>query len=78
MAFDIIFINKIDECIVKHRKKTGATKTFIAQKMGFNNIQNLDSLIKSTNPTITNLIKLSIVLDCSLLDLFEYKIVEKS
>ena len=77
MAFDIIFINKIGECIDRYQNKTGATKTWISKKMGFNAVQSLDMLTKSTNPTLINLIKLSVILGCSVVDLFEYQVEEE-
>jgi hypothetical protein len=76
MSVEIVFINKIEECIKQYQEKTGATKTWISKKLGLTKVQNLDSLCKSANPTISNLIKISLVLDCDLLDLFDYQIID--
>ena len=76
-GIEIKIINNIEREIKKYKKRTGASKTFIAKKMGFKKVQNLDSLIKSTNPTISSLIKLSLVLECGLLELFDYQVFEE-
>jgi DNA-binding XRE family transcriptional regulator len=72
MAFiNIIFHNKIRDKINEYKSKTGASRTFIADKMGISR-QSLNALEDSNNPTMQMLIKLAVVIDCEVNDLYSY------
>jgi DNA-binding XRE family transcriptional regulator len=72
MAFiNIIFHNKIRDKINEHKSKTGASRTWIADKMGISR-QSLNALEDSNNPTMQMLIKLAVVIDCEVYDLYSY------
>jgi len=72
----VIIINKMEEKVNEYQEKTGASKVWIANKMGISP-QNLNKAFKSTNMPIEMLIRCSIVLDCSIFDLFEYVILDE-
>ena len=66
--------NKIEDKINEYQKQTGATKTFIASKMGMSP-QRIYQLMKSDNMNIDVLAKFAIVLKCKLDDLVDYDII---
>ena len=71
----IRIINKIEEKVNEYQVKTGATKTWIANKAGITR-QNLNSLEKSDNPTVQSLERLAYVLGCKITDLYECKLID--
>jgi DNA-binding XRE family transcriptional regulator len=74
MAFiNIFFHNKIRDKINEHKSKTGASRTFVAEKMGISR-QSLNALEDSNNPTVQMLIKLAVVLGCKVDDLYSYDV----
>jgi DNA-binding XRE family transcriptional regulator len=78
MAIEIInFENKISCKLEEYRKKTGGTKTWIAEQLGISK-QSLSSLEGSDNPTLKTLIKLSYILKCDISDLYNVEIKFKN
>ena len=73
---DIIVYNKIEEKVNEYQERTGASKVWIANKMGISP-QNLNKAFKSNNMPIEMLIRCSIVLDCNISDLFKYEILDE-
>lgn len=74
MSIEIIsFENKISYKLEEYRKKTGGTKTWIAEQLGISK-QSLASLENSDNPTLKMLIKLSYILKCNISDLYTFEI----
>jgi DNA-binding Xre family transcriptional regulator len=71
----IIIRNKIQEKVEEYQEKHGSSKAWIANKMNITP-QNLNKAFKSTNMPIEMLLRCSIVLECSIYDLFEYEIIE--
>jgi len=71
---EVVFHNKIRDKINEYKKNNGTSRTFIANKMGISR-QSLNSLEDSNNPTIQMLIKLAVVLDCEVKDLYNYDIL---
>lgn len=67
--------NKIEEKVNEYQVRTGSTKTWIAKQLGFSS-QNLFASFKTSNPTIETLIKFSIFLNCNIMDLIEYSILD--
>ena len=67
--------NKIEEKVLEYQRRTGASKTFLADKMGMSS-QNMYQVFKSSNITIETLIKFSIVLGCNKEDLYDYEVIE--
>lgn len=68
--------NKIEEKVNEYQDRTGASKKWIADKMGITP-QNLNKTFKSVNMPIEILIKYSIVLDCNIFDLFKYEVINE-
>jgi len=66
--------NKIKEKVDEYQEKTGATKTWLCRQLNMSN-QNLYKIFSSTNLNIETLIKFSIVLDCSITDLYDYEVI---
>lgn len=67
----MIIKNKIGEKIKEYQEITGATKTFIAKKLGYKSSQALDGVINSKNPTIETLELFARFLECDIRDLYE-------
>lgn len=67
--------NKIEEKVNEYQERTGATKTWICKKLNIST-QNLYKLFTSTNLTLETLIKISYILQCEIIDLFEYEVSE--
>jgi DNA-binding XRE family transcriptional regulator len=70
---EIDFKNNISIKIEDYRKKTGATKTWIAEQIGMSK-QSLSSLENSSNPTIVLLEKVAYVLKCDVKELYNIDI----
>lgn len=70
---EIEFINNIENVIDEYIKKTGTTKIWLAEHIGMSK-QNFYNLLKSPNPSIQNLLKISILCDCQVKDLYKYRI----
>jgi DNA-binding Xre family transcriptional regulator len=70
--FRIKITNKIPEKVEEYQLKHGATRTWIAKKLGMSP-QNMYKVFESTNLTLETLIKFSIVLGCKIEDLYEYE-----
>lgn len=73
---EIRIVNKIEEKINEFIKRTGTTKVFISKKLGISR-QRLHDLSKADNFYLDTLIKLSILLECDVKDLYEYEIISK-
>lgn len=71
----VIIYNKIEEKVNEYQEKTGATKSWLASKMGMSP-QNMYQIYRSKNITLETLIKFSIVLGCEMSDLYEYEIID--
>ena len=69
----IEFTNNIEIKIEEYINKTGTNKTWIANQLGMSR-QRLYGLIQAKNPNIITLIKLSLILHCTVNDLYKYKI----
>lgn len=74
VSIRILFFNKIRDKINEHKSNTGASRTFVAEKMGISR-QSLNALEDSSNPTIQMLIKVATVLGCDVDDLYSYKVI---
>jgi len=72
----IKIINKIDNRIIMYQNKTGANKTWIAHRLGISR-QRMYDLSKAENFNLDTLIKLSILLECDISELFDYEIISK-
>ena len=72
----IKIINKIADAISLHQLKTGTTKTWISKQLNITN-QRLFAIMQADNFNLDTLIKISILLNCSITDLFDYEIVTK-
>jgi DNA-binding XRE family transcriptional regulator len=72
---EVKITNKIEEKIKELQVKTGCTKTWIAQQINVSK-QTLQTIMKSQNPTIETLVKLSIILDCDMSELYETQIIQ--
>lgn len=71
----VIITNKIEQKVLEYQERTGATKRFMANKMGIPS-QSIYQTFKSTNLNLETLIKFSIVLGCDIADLYSYEIIE--
>lgn len=69
----LTIINKIGEKIDEYQTRTGATKTWLAEKMGISK-QRLHLIAKSDNLTIETLIRIAWVLDCRVSELYDYEV----
>ena len=67
--------NKIEKKVLEYQERTGASKTWMANKMGMSS-QNMYQVFKSNNITIETLIKFSIVLGCDKDELYDYEVIE--
>lgn len=72
----IKIVNKIEEKVNEYQGRSGATKTWIANKMSMSP-QRMYQLMKAENMNIDVLVKFAIALECKLDDLIEYNIIEK-
>lgn len=69
-----ITANKLESKINEYRSKTGATKTWIAEKLEMSP-QRMYQLFKADNMMVDIALKFATFLDCDVKDLFEYEIV---
>lgn len=72
---NIEFTNNIGTMIEEYINRTGATKTWIANQLGYKSNQALDGVIMSKNPTIKTLIIFSTFLNCKIEELYSYRIL---
>lgn len=72
---DVKITNKIEEKVNEYQLKTGATKTWISKQIGYSK-QTLHTIMKSQNPTIETMVKLSVLLDCDISELYETQIIQ--
>lgn len=70
---EVKIINKIGKKIDEYIKKYGSSKSWIAKQIGISR-QSLNTIIKSQNPTIETLEKLSVILNCSIEELYDKEI----
>ena len=71
----VITKNKIEERINEYQKKTGATKTWISERLGITR-QRLNQIIHADNMMLDVALKFAIFFNCDVKDLFEYTIDE--
>lgn len=67
--------NKLEYHINSYQERTGASKTWIANKLGISK-QRLYSIFKADNIMIDVALKFSIFLDCDMKELFEYEVID--
>ena len=72
---NIEFTNNIGIMIEEYINRTGATKTWIANQLGYKAYNNLYKVITSDNPTLKTLLEISIFLQCDIKKL--YTIIKK-
>ena len=70
---EVKIVNKIGIKINEYMQKHGSSKTWIAKQIGITR-QSLNTIIKSQNPTVETLEKLSVVLDCDIDELYDKEI----
>lgn len=66
----VLVISRIKDRIEEHQRKTGISKSFMAEKLGMSK-QSLSDVFKSNNPRLDTLVKFSILLDCNINELFD-------
>jgi DNA-binding XRE family transcriptional regulator len=66
--------NKIEHQIEIYRKKTGATKTWIAEQLGMTK-QRMYALFKADNMMLDVALRFAEFLECDIKDLFEYEVI---
>lgn len=71
---EIYIINKIENKVNEYIEKTGASKTWIARKIGYKSKQAMDGAMISQNPTLKTLILFADFFNCDIKDLYEVKI----
>ena len=72
---EVKVINKIGDKIEEFIKQNGSTKTWIAKQIGVKK-QTLYTIMKSQNPTIETIVKLSVLLNCDISELYETEIIQ--
>ena len=72
---EVKVINKIGDRIESYIKSTGSTKTWIAKQIGVKK-QTLYTIIKSQNPTIETMVKIAVLLDCDISELYVTEIIQ--
>lgn len=72
-----ITANKLEFRINEYQRNTGASKVWIAKKLGISK-QRMYQLFKADNMTIDVALKFAEFLKCDVKDLFEYDIIETS
>jgi len=70
-------INKINDKIIEYQQRTGATKTWISNKLGISKAR-LYQICEAENMMLDVAIKFSIFFECEIMDLFEYKILDEN
>jgi Helix-turn-helix. len=73
---EVKIVNKIEEKIKEHKKNKGVSMKFIQEQLDISK-QSLYNLFKAEDINYKTLIKLSILLECEIEELIEYKIVEQ-
>jgi DNA-binding Xre family transcriptional regulator len=71
----IKIINKIEEKITEYQIKNGATRTWIASKMGMTP-QRMYQIMKAENMMLDVIVRVAIALECTVDDLIEYKVIK--
>ena len=71
----VIKKNNIEQKIEEYRIRTGATKTWVAEKLGMSK-QRLYAIFKSENMMLDVAIKFSLFLNCDVIELVEYEVIE--
>ena len=66
----INIVNHIEDKIKEYQNRTGATKTWIAKKMGYNSIQAFDKAMKNNSNSLETYAKFALFLNCDVTDLF--------
>ena len=66
----IEFTNNIGTMIEEYINRTGATKTWVANQLGYKSKQALDGALISKNPTLRTLLLFSNFLQCDIKDLY--------
>lgn len=70
---EVKIINKIGEKIDEYITKYGSSKSWLAKQIGISR-QSLNTIIKSQNPTIETLEKLSVILNCDIKELYDKEV----
>lgn len=70
---EVKIINKIGEKIDEYISNYGSSKSWLAKQIGISR-QSLNTIIKSQNPTIETLEKLSVILNCDIKELYDKEI----
>jgi len=68
--------NNIEKKVTEYQQQTGATKKWIADKIGISK-QRLYSIFNSDNLMLDVLIRFSLFLNCNIEDLFTYEIIDE-
>lgn len=71
---EVRVINKIPQKVEEYINKHGSTKTWLANRLNITK-QTLNTILKSQNPTIETLIKMSVLLDCDITELYNAEII---
>lgn len=66
--------NRLEEMINEYKKRTGATKTWIAEQLEMSP-QRMYQLFKADNMMVDIALKFSEFLECDVKDLFEYDVI---
>jgi DNA-binding XRE family transcriptional regulator len=66
--------NKIEEKVVEYQKRTGATKTWIAEQLGMSK-QRMYSLFKADNMMLDVALKFAAFFKCKVEELFDYDVI---
>ena len=71
-----ITANKLEHKINEYQQNTGASKVWIANKLGITR-QRMHALFKADNMNVDVALKFAEFLECDVKDLFEYEVIEK-
>ena len=72
---EVKITNKIGDKVEELIKQNGSTKTWIAKQIGVKK-QTLYTIMKSQNPTIETMVKLSVLLNCDISELYGTEIIQ--
>lgn len=67
--------NKIEEKLNEYQERTGASKTWIAKQIGISTSR-LYQICQAENMMLDVAMKFAIFLNCDVMDLFDYEIIE--
>ncbi len=67
--------NNISDKLDEYQKRTGATKTWVAEKLEITK-QRLYALCGADNMMLDVAIKFSVFFNCDIKDLFEYEVID--